>query len=74
MPLYNITMEGSPPGGGDVSGGGLFGSGVNVTAAAVPNLGYVFVNWTESGAVVSTSPTYQFKATASRALTAHFGH
>jgi len=69
---YLISVVSEPVYGGIVTGGGnkLFGSSDAVTAAA--NTGYSFVNWTENGTVVSTSPTYIFTVNGSRTLTANF--
>ena len=39
---------------------------------ATAHPGYTFVNWTESGAAVSTHAKYIFTATANRTLVAHF--
>jgi hypothetical protein len=41
-----------------------------VTAA--PNFGFTFANWTENGAVVSSSPNYNFTLNGSRNLVANF--
>ncbi len=41
-------------------------------AMASPAVGYVFANWTENGAVVSTNTTYSFKVTGNRTLVANF--
>jgi hypothetical protein len=43
-----------------------------VTVAATPNAGFTFVNWTEGGAVVSSSSTYQFTITANKTLVANY--
>ena len=70
---FDITLEENPPAGGTTSGGGLdipYGTTVNLTAT--PNLHYVFINWTEDGDTVSTSPYLSFPATRSRHLVANF--
>ncbi|MCE9518989.1 MAG: putative Ig domain-containing protein, partial [Verrucomicrobia bacterium] len=69
---YSISTSASPAVGGATSGGGNFNSGTNVTVLASPNPGYSFVNWTESGAVVSGSASYSFAAGANRTLVANF--
>lgn len=69
---YTIATTASPVAGGTVSGGGIANSGDSVTVIATPNSGYNFVNWTEGGAIVGSSPAYTFAATADRTLVANF--
>ena len=69
---YVVTTSASPNDGGTTSGGGTFNSGDSVTAVAVANAGYDFVNWTEGGAVVSSSASYAFTVGANRDLIANF--
>jgi hypothetical protein len=69
---YNVSVGVSPPAGGTISGGGTYASGATVTLVVAPAAGYVFTNWTEGGAVVSSSPSYTFDAQADRALVANF--
>jgi hypothetical protein len=72
MPLYTVTVSGSPPEGGSVSGGGIFGANSTVAALAAANSGYAFVEWTENGAVASASARYAFTITTNRVLSASF--
>jgi hypothetical protein len=58
--------------GGSTSGGGSVTCGSSVTVSAAVNENYSFVNWTEGGVVVSTSPNYTFTATGDRTLVANF--
>jgi hypothetical protein len=58
--------------GGSTSGGGTINSGDSVTVVAVANAGYTLLNWTEGVAVVSSSASYTFTATANRSLVANF--
>ena len=58
--------------GGTTSGDGAYAVGASAAVSAVPKSGYGFVNWTESGFIVSTTAAYQFTANASHALVAHF--
>jgi len=67
-----ITVQASPSSGGTVSGSGSYTSGSAVTATGTPNSCYSFVNWTQNGAVVSTSAGYSFTASASETLVANF--
>jgi uncharacterized repeat protein (TIGR02543 family) len=58
--------------GGTVSGAGNYATGSQVTMVATPADGYRFTGWTEGGALVSSSSSYAFTATANRTLVAHF--
>ena len=69
---YAITMSAAPSVGGTASGGGTKTASSNVTVIAVANTGFRFVNWTEGGAVLSTSASYAFAAAANRSLVANF--
>ncbi len=57
---------------GTVTGTGTYGYGSTCTLVAMPNQGYVFVNWTEDGVEVSTESTYSFEVTGPRTLVANF--
>jgi len=70
--IFTFSTSSSPAAGGSTSGGGSFDSGTSVTVTATPTAGYRFVNWTESGTSVSTSPSYTFTASANRTLAANF--
>jgi hypothetical protein len=55
------------------SGAGTFVEGSSVTVKATPSGSHSFVNWTQSGKVVSTSTSYMFTMPSANAtLTAHF--
>ena len=69
---YTITASASPSNAGTVSGGGLYWGGSTCTLTATAHTGYTFVNWTQNGNVVSTSPTYSFAVSASGAYVANF--
>lgn len=69
---YNITASVSPAGGGTVTGTGEYSHGTTVNLNAVPNAGYVFLNWTDGAGVVSTEANWSFEATSSLTLTANF--
>src|SRR5437868_1633606 len=58
--MYTISTTGSPSLGGGTSGGGSKASGTSASVSATPNLGYFFINWTENGAQVRTTPSYSF--------------
>ena len=69
---YTISATANPTEGGTIEGDGEYTHGQNVTLNATANTGYTFVNWTESGEVVSTNAEYSFTATVSRTLVANF--
>ena len=69
---YVINATAEPSYGGLVSGGGTYNQGQTCTLIATPNPNYDFVNWTEGGNVVSTTPTYSFMVNGNRTLVAHF--
>ena len=70
--IYNINTSSNPTNGGITSGGGTYNEGDNVTVTANAASGYVFVNWTENGNVVSPDSSYTFEATSNRNLIANF--
>ena len=69
---HTITVSASPVGGGVVGGGGTFATGSTRTVTATTNSGFAFVNWTENGGVVSTTPSYTFTLNSDRNLVANF--
>ncbi|MFO8145750.1 MAG: ice-binding family protein [Gillisia sp.] len=69
---FRINLSSSPIAGGTTNGSGQFTENSTVTVSALPNAGYVFVNWTEGATVVSTSSSYQFVLTENRTLVANY--
>ena len=69
---YTVSVSANPEDGGTVEGGGTFDQGASCTVSATANEGYDFINWTESGNVVSTDAEYTFNVTANRTLVANF--
>ncbi|MDW7739723.1 MAG: dockerin type I domain-containing protein [Bacillota bacterium] len=69
---HTIVVGVNPPVYGTAAGGGEYENGAIATVVATPNKGYVFVNWTERGTVVSTRASYSFEVTSSRNLKATF--
>ena len=67
-----VSTSANPIAGGTSSGAGSYAQGASATVAAVPNTGFIFVNWTENGTVVSTSSSYQFTMAGNRTLVANF--
>jgi hypothetical protein len=72
VPAYTVATGVSPSYGGTASGGGTFNSNSVVLVTATPIAGFKFVNWTEFGALASTSANYSFNLTANRTLVANF--
>ena len=58
--------------GGSIEGSGTYVPGQTCTLTATANEGYTFVNWTESGTVVSTDATYAFTVKSDRTFVANF--
>jgi len=59
--------------GGSTAGDSVYTNGTEATVTAMPNAGYGFLNWTENGAVVSSSPSYTFTNAVNQSLVANFG-
>ncbi|MBR0122218.1 MAG: hypothetical protein IJM12_00020 [Bacteroidales bacterium] len=53
----------NPANSGTVTGAGTYEIGTTCTLTATANDGYTFINWTENGIVVSTTPTFSFTVT-----------
>lgn len=69
---FTISGTASPANGGTVTGAGTYDIGNLVTLTATPSGSRVFLNWTESGSLVSTSAAYSFVADKNRTLKANF--
>ncbi len=69
---HTISVSVDPADGGSATGAGVYLDGEPVTLTATATAGYMFVNWTENGNVVSTDATYTFTANANRTLVANF--
>ena len=69
---YEITASVNPMEGGTVTGNGIYIQGTTCTLTATANDGYIFMNWTENGSVVSTDTIYSFIVTGARTLLANF--
>jgi len=48
LPMYTLTLLVQPEESGTVSGAGTYIAGTTVTVNAVPNDGFIFVNWTDA--------------------------
>lgn len=71
-PQAVVDPSAEPVAGGTTSGGGTFGIGDPVSLTATANPGFVFVNWTEDGKVVSSNATYEFAVDINHSPVAHF--
>jgi len=69
---YQLVTSANPTQYGTTSGDAFYSNGQIATVTATPNYGYIFVNWTENGVVVSKSPTYSFTVNGNRNLVAYF--
>lgn len=71
---YIITTTANPTNGGSGTpiGGNSYQYGQTCTVRAVANTDFLFVNWTENGAQVSTEANYTFTVTRDRNLVANF--
>ncbi|ASU36284.1 InlB B-repeat-containing protein [Mucilaginibacter xinganensis] len=69
---FAVVLNSSPVAGGTTKGSGSYNAGTSVTVTALPNAGYIFVNWTDNGNIVSTSSGYQFILGGNRKLIANF--
>lgn len=72
LTTFNVTASTSPANSGIITGAETYAQGSSVTLAATPNAGYIFTNWTDGAAVISTSPTHTFLLQADRTFTANF--
>jgi len=71
-PHSTVDTVASPLNGGTTTGNGLYTNGTSATVTATAAAGFAFVNWTENGAVVSSSPSHQFTINVNRSLVANF--
>ncbi len=69
---YSILPISNPANGGTITGSGTYNYGANVALTATPATGYVFINWTENGTMLSNNATYSFTANKDRNLIANF--
>lgn len=70
--IPEVGLSSAPAAGGTTIGAGLFAQGSVAVVNATPNAGFTFTNWTEAGAVVSTSPSLTFTMAGNKNLVANF--
>jgi len=68
----NVSTHAAPSAGGETFGADSYLLGDSVTVSAVEHPGYAFTNWTQNGAVVSSSADYTFVASVNRVMVANF--
>jgi Divergent InlB B-repeat domain/Putative Ig domain len=68
----HILVRVDPPAAGTAKGGGDFQQGNEVEVEAEAQDGFIFSHWTEATTCVSKQEEFEFAATRSRTLTAHF--
>ncbi len=73
LDTYTITVSSDPAEGGNVTGGGAYQPGQEITVTATASEGYYFVNWTEDDQEISTDSIYTFTVDGPRTLVANFG-
>ena len=69
---YTISAMANPANGGTIEGAGTYYGDQTCILTAIPNIGYVFANWTMGGEVVSEDPTYSFVVSDDAEYTANF--
>ncbi len=71
-PTYTVAASAAPASSGTIAGTGLYPQNSAAPLLATPNAGYAFLNWTDGGIVVGTTPGYNFTVTGNRTLVANF--
>ncbi|MBK8946600.1 MAG: T9SS type A sorting domain-containing protein [Ignavibacteriae bacterium] len=69
---HEITTLVNPALSGSITGGGNYPEGNTANLIAVPSTGWRFVNWTESGNIVSSDSIYTFSVENDRTITGNF--
>ncbi len=62
----------SPVGSGTTTGDGSFAIGANATVTATAQPGFIFINWTDNGKVVSTNTSHTLVMDVNHTLVANF--
>ena len=71
LPL-TVSVTTNMAAGGTATGAGTFNYGNTCTLRATPNEGYLFLNWSKNGVVVSCKATYSFAVTEEAEIEAIF--
>lgn len=67
-----ITVSVNIAEGGTANGGGLYNTGDTCNLVATPNEGYLFINWTKNGEIVSCAASYSFNVSLGGEYVANF--
>ncbi|MBR3492991.1 MAG: leucine-rich repeat domain-containing protein, partial [Bacteroidales bacterium] len=67
-----ITATANPTEGGTVTGAGYYEGGTTCTMTATPVEGYLFLNWSKDGQIVSTDSIYSFIVAGDADFVANF--
>jgi len=70
--MYTVTAVSVPAEGGTITGADTYQYGTLVTLTAVPNGGYVFMQWMDGDRLISVYETLMITLTDDRQLEAHF--
>ena len=70
--MWTVVITSLPATIGKTTGAGTYFNGDSVKVTALPDSGYTFTGWTESGTTVSTSLSYIFTISANRILVANY--
>ncbi len=70
--FYEVVLLNESPGGGELSGEGIYGSNTPVKVTASPNSGYTFAYWAIDDSIVSQNLIYEFTITDNQILKAYF--
>ncbi len=69
---YTLSLFSNIEEGGLLSGGGEYLKGEEIEISASPNSGYQFLNWSESGFIISYEPSFTLKIDDNRDIFANF--
>ena len=67
-----VSVMVNPTEGGTVIGSGIFEAGQLCILTAIANEGYVFLNWTQDGAMIASESDYSFYVASDISLAANF--
>ena len=70
---FEVNVEANNYFAGNILGGGMYYEGDHCTLQAIPNLGFLFINWTKGGKVVSEDSEYSFIVKEDAIYIANFG-
>ncbi len=69
---FDVMAEANPTDGGTITGTGQYEYNETCALSATANEGYIFVNWTQDGAIVSNDAEYSFYVVDNVVIVAHF--